>query len=202
MDGVLVDAKEWHFEALNNALSLFGYSISRYDHLITYDGLPTRKKLEMLSLERGLPKQLHPLLNELKQIYTMELIFLKCKPLFHHEYALSRLKAKGYQIAVCSNSIRPTVDLMLRKANLESYFDFALSNEDVSQAKPDPEIYLKAIHRLNKKPENCLIVEDNDYGIKAALASGAHLMRITSVTEVTYNNIMNKIFAIQGGNLK
>lgn len=46
MDGVLIDAKEWHFEALNTALGLFGMQISRYDHLVTYDGLPTRRKSE------------------------------------------------------------------------------------------------------------------------------------------------------------
>ena len=57
MDGVLIEAKDWHYEALNKALSLFGYEISRYDHLVTYDGLPTSKKLEMLSMERGLPRK-------------------------------------------------------------------------------------------------------------------------------------------------
>ena len=65
MDGVLIDAKEWHYEALNRALSLFGLSISRYDHLTTYDGLPTKKKLEMLSLERDLPRELHSFINEM-----------------------------------------------------------------------------------------------------------------------------------------
>ena len=45
MDGVLIEAKEWHYEALNRALDLFGMPISRYDHLITFDGLPTRKKI-------------------------------------------------------------------------------------------------------------------------------------------------------------
>ena len=67
MDGVLIDAKDWHYEALNRALELFGYTISRYDHLVTYDGLPTRKKLEMLTKERDLPKELHSFINEMKQ---------------------------------------------------------------------------------------------------------------------------------------
>jgi len=43
MDGVLIEAKDWHYEALNKALRLFGMEISRYDHLVTYDGLPTKK---------------------------------------------------------------------------------------------------------------------------------------------------------------
>lgn len=46
MDGVLIDAKDWHYEALNKALGLFGLGISRYDHLHTFDGLPTNVKLE------------------------------------------------------------------------------------------------------------------------------------------------------------
>ena len=64
MDGVLIEAKDWHYEALNRALSLFGMEISRFDHLVTYDGLPTKKKLEMLSIERGLPKGLHSFIND------------------------------------------------------------------------------------------------------------------------------------------
>ena len=49
MDGVLIDAKDWHYEALNKALGLFGMEINRYDHLNTFDGLPTKVKLQMLS---------------------------------------------------------------------------------------------------------------------------------------------------------
>ena len=75
MDGVLIEAKDWHYEALNQALELFGYKISRYDHLVTFDGLPTKKKLEMLSMERGLPKGLHKFINHMKQIYTMEHVY-------------------------------------------------------------------------------------------------------------------------------
>ena len=48
MDGVLIDAKEWHYEALNQALKLFGCEISRFDHVHTFDGLPTKDKLELL----------------------------------------------------------------------------------------------------------------------------------------------------------
>ena len=113
MDGVLIEAKEWHYEALNRALDLFGMPISRYDHLTTFDGLPTRKKLEMLSRERGLPHQLHEFINEMKQVYTMEIVHSQCKPTFAHEYALSRLKADGYKLAVCSNSVRQTVLTMM-----------------------------------------------------------------------------------------
>ena len=95
MDGVLIEAKDWHYEALNRALRLFGYSISRYDHLTTFDGLPTSKKLEMLSLESDLPRELHAFINEMKQEYTMELVHAQCAPRFVHEFALANLKALG-----------------------------------------------------------------------------------------------------------
>jgi len=197
MDGVLIEAKEWHYEALNKALNLFGFTISRYDHLVTYDGLPTRKKLEMLSMERGLPVGLHRFINRMKQVYTTEYIFNKCKPVFYHEYALSHLKNRGYKLAVASNSIRQTVDLMMEKSNLNPYLDITLSNEDVTKSKPDPEIYLTAINKLGLKTEECLIIEDNENGIKAAKASGANLLIVKSVEEVNLTNIINRITEIE-----
>jgi HAD superfamily hydrolase (TIGR01509 family) len=193
MDGVLIEAKEWHFEALNKALELFGMKISRYDHLVTYDGLPTKKKLEMLSVERGLPATLHSFINDMKQIYTLEIIHMLCKPRFHHEYALSTLKAEGYHIAVCSNSVINTVAVMMEKSSLMDYLDFYLSAQDVKNPKPEPDIYLTAMKKLGLKPEECMIVEDNENGIKAAKASGAWVMEVDEVDAVTYQNIKNNI---------
>jgi len=199
MDGVLIDAKDWHYEALNRALNIFGFSISRYEHLVTYDGLPTSKKLEMLSLERDLPRALHRFLNELKQIYTQEIVHAKCKPIFQHEYAISNLKAAGYRLAVASNAVRDSVELMLDKAKLLGYFDAVLSNQDVEKSKPDPEIYNKAVGMLGLQPEECLVVEDNEKGIVAAEAAGAHLMVVQTVYDVTLQNIQENIHRCEGG---
>jgi len=193
MDGVLIDARDWHYEALNRALSHFGFSISRYDHLVTYDGLPTRKKLEMLTRERGLPPSLHGFLNELKQLYTMEIVHTRCKPVFQHEYALSNLKADGYKLAVASNSIRHSVEVMMEKANLARYLDLLLSNEDVQHGKPNPEIYLKSFERLGLAPWECLVVEDNDNGVRAATDAGAHLLVVRDVLDVTYEAISERV---------
>lgn len=52
MDGVLIDAREWHYDALNRALSLFGYTITRQEHENYYDGLPTHVKLKKLTEEK------------------------------------------------------------------------------------------------------------------------------------------------------
>lgn len=197
MDGVLIEAKDWHYEALNRALGLFGMEISRYDHLTTYDGLPTNKKLEMLSTERGLPQELHKFINDMKQQYTLEIVYSQCKPRFYHEYALSRLKKDGYKLAVASNSIRKTVQIMMDQSSLMGYLDFYLSNQDVKVGKPDPEIYTKAIQKLGFTPQECLIVEDNEKGIQAAKASGAWVMEVDEVEKVNYQNIMSHIMRFE-----
>lgn len=189
MDGVLIDAKDWHYEALNQALGLFGMGISRYDHLHTFDGLPTKVKLQMLSEQYYLPEELHSFINEVKQKYTMEITSLRCRPLFHHEYALSKLRGEGYRIAVCSNSVRETIETMMRKSELIDYIDLIISNEDVAKAKPDPEMYLTAIKRLGLQPGQCLVVEDNPNGIAAGRSSGAFVLPVADVSDVNYENL-------------
>lgn len=193
MDGVLIEAKDWHYDALNKALKLFGFEISRFDHLTTYDGLPTRRKLEMLTIERGLPVELHSFINEMKQAYTMEIVHTQCKPRFVHEYALSKLKAMDYKLGLASNSIKTTIEVMMQKAKLAQYLDVQLSADDVTKGKPDPEIYIKAMARLGLKPSECLIVEDNENGILAARASGAHVLVVKEVDDANIVNILNMI---------
>lgn len=193
MDGVLIDAREWHYEALNDALRLFGHEISRAEHLAVYDGLPTRTKLDILSRTRGLPAKLHGLINEIKQRRTLEITYQRCRPTFPHQYALSQLKRDGLRLTVCSNSVRRTVQVMMEQAGLDGYLDFFLSNEDVEKAKPHPEIYVTAMARLGLSPSECLIVEDNDHGLKAARDSKAHVLHVSAPADVTYERIRQAI---------
>ncbi len=199
MDGVLIDAKDWHYEALNKALKLFGIEISKYDHLNTFDGLPTAVKLKMISKRYYLPEQLHDFVNQMKQQYTIQIIHEKCHPVFHHEYALSKLHQEGYKIAVCSNSIRSTVELMMSKAGLLDWIDLIISNEDVKNAKPDPEMYQTAITKFDLKPTECIVVEDNPNGIEAGRASGAAVLEVATTYDVNYDNIKKFIYKISGG---
>lgn len=193
MDGVLIDAKEWHYEALNRALNHFGFTISRYDHLVTFDGLPTRTKLKMLSIEHGLPEALHEFLNALKQEYTMEIVHAKCKPTFQHEFALSKLKQMGYKLAVASNSVRRSVEVMMERSALAPYLDVMLSNEDVSRGKPAPDIYLTAAEKVGFPPGQCLVVEDNPKGIEAAEKAGCPVLVVETVLDVTLDRILGAI---------
>ncbi len=198
MDGVLIDAREWHYEALNRALRHFGYSISVESHLSTFDGLPTRDKLSILSRARGLPEGLHDIINALKQAYTLEISHQRCKPTFNHRFALSRLRKDGYKLAVCSNSVRQTVEAMMDLSKLTAHLDLLVSNQDVMKGKPSPEMYLRAMMDLNVSPDECLILEDNEHGIQAAIASGGHLLRIGLPDDVSYHAIKSRINEIDG----
>ena len=71
LDGVLVEAKNIHYEALNEALG-DRYAISWNEHLSTYDGLKTVQKLEMLSEKKELPTEYHSEIWETKQKLTLE----------------------------------------------------------------------------------------------------------------------------------
>lgn len=196
MDGVLIDAKDWHYEALNRALGIFGHRVSRDAHLTTFDGLPTREKLKMLSASRGLPLGLHEFLNSLKQRYTNEMTHQLCRPQFNHQYALSKLKSEGFLLGVCSNSVRGSVETMMELADLRKYLDVIFSNEDVVKGKPDPQMYLSAMDSLSVEPHETLILEDNENGIAAARASGAHLMVVKESDDVTYHAIKNRLYKI------
>lgn len=198
MDGVLIDARDWHYEALNQALALFGMAIARHEHLSKFDGLPTRDKLAILTAEKGFPIALHGFINQLKQKYTLDIVFRHCKPVFQHEFALSELRKQGYRLAVASNSIRDSIEIMLSRANLLDKLEFFLSNQDVVQGKPSPEIYQKAISMLGLLPEQCLVIEDNENGLRAAKESGARVMKVESVNDVNYTNIRQYIDRIEG----
>ncbi len=196
MDGVLIDARSWHYDALNLALSHFGYKISLESHLLTFDGLPTKNKLEILSDTINLPEGRHDIISSLKQKYTIQISHQKCKPNFNHLFALSRL-SKQYKLAVCSNSIKNTIDTLMNLSGLNQYLDFILSNEDVEKSKPSPDIYLKAFDKLDLAPKECLILEDNPNGIKAAIDSGAYCLKIGEPNDVTLKLIQSKIKDIE-----
>jgi len=184
LDGVLVDATEWHYEALNKALGLFGYNIDRQRHLGFYNGLPTRVKLSHLTEEFGMPEALHDFIYEMKQQYTIDFIYKLCRPDFQKQLMFKYLKKSGIKIGVCSNSIHETLEMMLKKSDLFNDCDVIISNQDVEKSKPDPEMYLKGMEALGVSPDGTIIVEDSPHGIEAAKASGAHVCVVKGIHDV------------------
>jgi len=191
LDGVLIDAKQIHYEALNKALG-DDYAISENEHLSIYDGRPTRQKLQLLTLNKNLPTSLYDEIYDQKQKITIEL-FRKIKSNQQLIKLFEELYYQGYKIGVCSNSIRQTVLTALAKLQLIEYCSVILSNEDVKNAKPHPEMYWKAMSIMGMLPEDTLIVEDSPPGLLAAERSRARYIRVASPSEVTTDLIFSNL---------
>jgi len=194
LDGVLVNARELHYNALNRALDSIDkkYVIEREEHLSTYDGLSTKKKLNLLTKNKDLPKELHDKVWELKQQMTLKIIdgFSADDRI---RGILRSFKSEGYIISCATNSIRETAKLQLIRKGFFEYIDFMYSNQDVKNPKPSSEIYLRCMIRAEVNPNETLIVEDSDVGRKGALSSGAVLCPVKDSDDVSYDKIKRAI---------
>jgi len=194
MDGVLVQAKQIHYDTLNEALAEIDpkYVISETEHLSTYDGLKTTQKLELLTKNKGLHSDFYDNIWYRKQQLTIEAI----SQLNTDERLISafkELRDRGYKLACCSNSIRRSVLVILSKIGLIEYMDLILSNEDVKNSKPHPEMYWKAMSMMGVLPEETLIVEDSPPGLLAASRSRANVLRVDNPKDLVLSKIFSKL---------
>jgi beta-phosphoglucomutase len=193
MDGVLVDACDWHKQALNEALmEIYSFSISDEDHYNLYNGLPTKVKLKKLSKLGFLFEEDIEKIEDLKQHKTIDIINQKA---FKRQEKIDLLKylKNNYFIACYTNSIRITAELMLEKTGILNLFDLLITNQDVTNPKPDPEGYNKIINFFNLTPEDTIIVEDSPKGIEAAIKTGAKVCIVKNPDEVTIELLRTKI---------
>lgn len=197
LDGVLVETKNIHFDSLNGALEE-KYRISWPDHISIYDGLKTEQKLEMLTKRHGLPSDdYHKIWRKKQEITLRKLKDIKQSPGLIS--CMEKLVDSGFRIAVCSNSIRKTVLTVLSKLGIMEFMDLVVSNEDVKNSKPHPEMYWKAISMMSVLPEETLIIEDSPYGLLAASRSKAYVLRVKNPDDVNLKNIEMKIEEIKNG---
>ena len=196
LDGVLIDSRDMHYEALNRALAKVDekYVITREEHLSSYDGLPTTRKLELLTEKKGLPVVEYDTIWQDKQTATLD-IFSELKPDYELMHYFQQLKDKGYSIAVASNSVRNTVKLVLLRLGLLEFVHYYLSNEDVFRSKPFPEMYWRCMIACNALPKDTVIFEDSHIGRQGALDSGSHLIAIEDRTDLDQSKI-DKVFKI------
>ena len=193
LDGVLVDTKKIHFEALNLALKKFKYNeISFEDHVKIFDGLPTNEKLKILSKKNNLPKKDFSKINKFKQKITSEILKKRIKKNLVLINIFKKL-FKNYKIAVATNAVNSTLKICLEKLGISKFVSFKLSNEDINFPKPNPEIYLRIFIKFGIYPSEALIVEDSHYGREAAISSGAKLLPIKKVEELTLKKIESNL---------
>lgn len=196
-DGVIADCKELHYQSLNRALEEIDpkFAITREEHISTFDGLSTKKKLNLLTTLKGLPANKVDEIYYQKQVYTMQMLATHLKHDERLVQVLSRLKSDGYKIYMASNAIRQTIENGLALLGVLPLFDFILSNEDVKNQKPHPEIYLKSMVEAGVKPCETVIVEDSKHGRESAASSGAYVCGVDGPLDVTYEKIRRTIDA-------
>ena len=191
LDGVLVDTKKIHFDALNVALKSIKFEqISFKDHVNIYDGLPTLEKLKILKEKKGLNKKFFQKIQKIKQIETQKLLNknLKYNPKI---FKLFSKLSKKYKICIATNAVNKTLQVCLKKLRIKKFIFSSFSNQDVINNKPHPEIYLKCLIEIGCKPNETLIFEDSSHGVMAAQDSGCHLFTVKNLSDISYNNILN-----------
>ena len=194
LDGVLIESRELHYDALNDALRNIDkkYVIKREEHLSVYDGLSTTKKLELLTTNKDLPQKYYNQIWQDKQTATFDLI--KEFPISDKLISIFKeVKSRGYKIAIASNSIRETVKLALLSIGVMEYVDYYVSNEDVKRPKPYPEMYWKCMTEMYANPSSTIIIEDSHIGRLGAITSGANLLPVENTMDLTLEKVIDKM---------
>jgi HAD superfamily hydrolase (TIGR01509 family) len=194
-DGVIADCKEIHYQSLNQALAEVDskFIITKEEHVSIFDGLSTKKKLNLLSSTKGFPQDKIIQVYDRKQVFTLELMESHLSYDQRLLEILSLLKKEGYLLYLASNAIRETIEAGLKKLGVFDLFDKIYSNQDVINQKPHPEIYLKCMVDAGVKPKETVIVEDSKHGREAAVESGAHVCGVDNPTDVSYEKIKRTI---------
>ena len=193
MDGVLIDCKHIHAKAFISSWNISNpsYQIDEIFHHKYLDGRNTYAKIDYLQ------KYFNTSVDRIEIFNTKQAQTITALELFNYSNIISdvfeQLQKDGYIIACASNSIRPTVDLILNKLNITKYFNLILSNEDIKNPKPSSEIYLKVMNILQSAPENTYIFEDSVIGLIAAKASGANVICIHDSKDLNYSFITKSL---------
>ena len=194
LDGVITDTKEIHYKALNDSISEIDnkFIITPQEHVTKFDGLKTLTKLELLTKLKGLPTEHHKKIYDKKQYYTLK-EFVNIKPNEDILDIFKILKDDGYLIGCCTNCIRRTALVALSKTGVIEYLDVIITNDDIKNPKPHPEIYWKAMSMMGCLPEETLIIEDSPQGLLSATRSKASVLRVKNSKDLSIQKIYNII---------
>ena len=105
--------------------------------------------------------------------------------------------SKKYTLIVATNAIRKTLDMCIKKLKISKFITYSISNEEVKNPKPHPEIYMKSMLKFGLIPFETLILEDSYIGRESAKNSGANLMPIRNISDVNLKNINASIKKIE-----
>jgi len=173
-DGTVADSMPLHYVAWNQALGEWGCTFTE-ERFYQLGGLPIVEIIGLIGREQGIEMPTAQVAKRKEQLYFEYLPSLQCVPevLEHIELQRGRIP-----FAVVSGSTRDSVEASLRAIGLLDSFEVLVCAGDYRKSKPDPEPFLIAAERLGVSPENCLVFEDTQMGIKAATAAGMASVRV------------------------
>ena len=180
MDGLLFDTEEIYCQANLAMAPQFGLTGYDRDYYARYIGVSDEESKRMYYRDFAAVGQgviddfIAASYAQVRELYRRSGAPLKpgAKEL------LAYLKQQEIPAIVASSNNREFVDLLLERGGIADYFIGSISGDDVSRAKPDPEIVLKAVAQLGVAPDSCLMLEDSLNGIKASHAAGVPVVMV------------------------
>lgn len=172
MDGTLVDTEPFNTEIEKHLFELNKIEISEEEHL-KYLGAASDAMWKEIVEQHNLQIPVEELIEQshIESIrYFTEIEKIPVMPGLIE--LLEKLQDKKYPMAVASSSTPEIIDLILRRTNLKNYFQVIVSAQETGKSKPEPDIFLLTAEKLGIKPAYCLVVEDSENGIRAAIAAG------------------------------
>lgn len=192
LDGTLVETKEIHQKAFNQAILKIAGEKYVITNLEDYEAMTTLQKLRKLNLTKNMPVEFNKKIWDLKQELTNQ--FIEQELIIDNRLVteLTKIKAFGYPIGVASNCIRSTVDLILKKIGIYSLIDVSISNNDVENPKPAPDMYQRIAKSFGTSPDRLLVVEDSHVGFVSAILAETKLLKVDSPKMITADLILQK----------
>lgn len=171
MDGVLVDSEPVYQEATINVLNSLNIKATKDDLLKLAGGssLHFNKFIQDVSKGSISCEDFNKICD---QYYLDNPVKYKEIMFPHVRETLDYLKDKGYILALASSSKEYEIENVLKRCDLKDYFKLIVSGEVFKESKPNPEIYLTCIKKLNLEAKECVAIEDSEYGIEAAKKAG------------------------------
>lgn len=171
-DGVIADTEESNVKYLGKALAVFGVVITPEEQAQLV-GMNDPRILEKMLRRARPPVTLEQLLEERQRQGNTYEDDPDLAPTPGVIEFLHRLRAAGKRIALVSSTSARLILAALNRLGLTGFFDVIICGDMVSEKKPSPECYRKAMALLRARPEECVIVEDSPVGIRAGKAAGA-----------------------------
>ncbi|HGO5856008.1 TPA: beta-phosphoglucomutase family hydrolase [Mannheimia haemolytica] len=167
MDGTLIDTMPSHAKAWEKVGEVLGYPINP-EAMYELSGSTTFVIAREIMKRANMPEHYFDEVVKLKRQFGMELIPENATLLPAFEIVKANLGKKP--MAIGTGSHRAMVELLDQKFNLRQYVSVIVDSDDVSNHKPDPETFLKCAEKLGIAPHRCLVFEDADLGVQAALS--------------------------------